>query len=42
MLCFDTLDPGTLALFRSLQDIEPLRDTRLVGGTALALQLGQP
>ena len=40
MLCFDTLDPGTLALFRSLQDIEPLRDTRLVGGTALALQLG--
>lgn len=39
-LFFETIDPATLSLLRRLQEETSLRDTRLVGGTALALQLG--
>jgi predicted nucleotidyltransferase component of viral defense system len=40
MLRTDTLEKHTLALLRKLQALEILGNTRLVGGTALALQLG--
>jgi len=40
MLYLETIAPGTLQLLRKLQAREELSDTRLVGGTALALQLG--
>lgn len=40
MLHFETLDPGTLRLLKELMALPLLKDTRLVGGTALALQLG--
>ena len=40
MLFLDTVEPGTLSLLRRLQSIPELAETRLVGGTALALQLG--
>lgn len=40
MLFTETLHPETLALLRNLQSIEELSQLRLVGGTALALQLG--
>jgi predicted nucleotidyltransferase component of viral defense system len=40
MLRTDTLEKSTLALLKKLQAMEILGNTRLVGGTALALQLG--
>lgn len=40
MLCLSTIEPSTLELLKKLQQLPELRDTRLVGGTALALQLG--
>jgi len=40
MLRTDTLEKNTLDLVKKLQSISCLRETRLVGGTALALLLG--
>ena len=40
MLFLDAITPGTLSLLKRLQSLPELEDTRLVGGTALALQLG--
>lgn len=40
MLQYKTIEPGTLQLLKDLQSIPLLQATRLVGGTALALQLG--
>ena len=40
MLCLDAVEPGTLALLRRIQSLPFMSHTRLVGGTALALQLG--
>ena len=40
MLQYQTIEPGTLQLLKSLQAIPLLQGLRLVGGTALALQLG--
>lgn len=40
MLHLSTIEPSTLELLRKLQQLPELRETRLVGGTALALQLG--
>ena len=40
MLFFQTVEPATLALLKRLQSAPFLAGTRLVGGTALALQLG--
>ena len=40
MLHYETIAPATLALLRGMMNEPLLADTRLVGGTALALQLG--
>lgn len=40
MLFFHVVEPGTLALLKRLQALPALAETRLVGGTALAMQLG--
>lgn len=40
MLFFETIEAQTLSLLKRLQALPELADTRLVGGTALALQLG--
>ena len=40
MLHLETIEPLTLALLKRLQALPVLAETRLVGGTALALQLG--
>lgn len=40
MLHYKTIDPGTLQLLKDLQADPLFKETRLVGGTALALQLG--
>lgn len=40
MLHLESIEPATLGLLRELQQMPVLADTRLVGGTALALQLG--
>ncbi|HQB87215.1 MAG: nucleotidyl transferase AbiEii/AbiGii toxin family protein [Bacteroidales bacterium] len=40
MLHFETIDPKTLDLLVRLQRIPALSGLRLVGGTALALQIG--
>ena len=40
MLHLSTVESTTLELLKKLQQLPELRDTRLVGGTALALQLG--
>ena len=40
MLQYKTIEPGTLQLLRELQSLPLMQGTRLVGGTALALQLG--
>ncbi|MDR0892483.1 MAG: nucleotidyl transferase AbiEii/AbiGii toxin family protein [Mediterranea sp.] len=40
MLYHSTIDPNTLGLLKRLQQLPVLQDTRLVGGTALALQMG--
>ena len=40
MLHFKTIEPATLGLLKSLMELPALRETRLAGGTALALQIG--
>lgn len=40
MLHYKTITAGTLQLLKELQALPSLQDTQLVGGTALALQLG--
>jgi Nucleotidyl transferase AbiEii toxin, Type IV TA system len=40
MLYQETVEPGTLALIKSLMEKDYLKDFTLVGGTALSLQLG--
>lgn len=40
MLQYRTVDPKTLELLRKLMSLTELQDFFLVGGTALALQLG--
>ena len=40
MLFLKTIETQTLSLLKRLQALPELADTRLVGGTALALQLG--
>lgn len=40
MLFYNTIEPKTLSLLKCLQQLPELSETRLVGGTALALQLG--
>ena len=40
MLHLEAVEPGTLALLRRIQALPFMSRTRLVGGTALALQLG--
>lgn len=38
MLHLAAVEPATLELLKKLQSLPELRNTRLVGGTALALQ----
>lgn len=40
MLHYETITPETHSLLEELSDLSVLKDARLVGGTALALQLG--
>ena len=40
MLFTNAIDLGTLVLLKKLQNLSALQSTRLVGGTALALQIG--
>lgn len=40
MLYYSTVESSTLELLKSLQELPSLKDTRLVGGTALSLQIG--
>ena len=40
MLHIESVEPSTLELLRRIQALPTLAETRLVGGTALALQLG--
>lgn len=40
MLHYETIEPATLELLKELQQLPELKDTRLAGGTALALQIG--
>ena len=40
MLQYQTIEPGTLQLLKSLQSMSMFQGLRLVGGTALALHLG--
>ena len=40
MLHVETVNPDTLALLKQIQSLGVLSETRLVGGTALALHLG--
>lgn len=40
MLFTETVNPSTLELLKHLQKLDELRGARLVGGTALALQIG--
>ncbi len=40
MLHLETIEPKTLELLRRLQSLSIFEHSRLVGGTALALQLG--
>ena len=40
MLHYETIHPDTLELLRKIQSLEMFANTRLVGGTALALQMG--
>lgn len=40
MLYLETVESSTLELLKKLQRLPVLEQTRLVGGTALALQLG--
>lgn len=40
MLSYETVEPRTLELLKSLMQEPAFNDMRLVGGTALALQYG--
>lgn len=40
MLHYETIDPETLGLLKSLQKVPAFSELRLVGGTSLALQIG--
>ena len=40
MLHYEIIQPDTLELLIKIQSLEMFRNLRLVGGTALALQLG--
>ncbi len=40
MLYYKTIEPKTLGVLKKIQQIEELSKVRLVGGTALALQIG--
>lgn len=40
MLYYETIHPNTLELLKKIQSLELFAETRLVGGTALALQIG--
>ncbi len=40
MLHFETIDSQTLDLLKRMQSLSIFSDLRLVGGTALALQIG--
>ena len=40
MLYYETIHPNTLELLKKIQSLEMFADTRLVGGTALAIQIG--
>ena len=40
MLYYKTIEPNTLGILKRIQQIEELSNVRLVGGTALALQIG--
>lgn len=40
MLYYETIHPDTLELLKKIQSLKLFADTRLVGGTALALQIG--
>lgn len=40
MLFKETVTPDTLKLLKTIQSLDEFRQTRLVGGTALALQIG--
>ncbi len=40
MLHYSTIDPATLELLKQIQSMEEFSELRLVGGTALALQIG--
>ena len=40
MLFYNTINAKTLSLLKRVQNLPDLAETRLVGGTALALQLG--
>ena len=40
MLSIETVEPNTLELIKDLMSVPVLKDMRLVGGTALALQYG--
>lgn len=40
MLHFETIDAKTLQLLKQLQSLQVFKELRLVGGTALALQIG--
>lgn len=40
MLHYETIRPDTLELLKKIQSLEMFKDARLVGGTALALQIG--
>lgn len=40
MLHYETILPSTLELLKKIQSLEIFKEARLVGGTALALQLG--
>ena len=41
MLYLETAESSTLELLKGLQGLDSLYNTRLIGGTALALQYGQ-
>jgi len=40
MLYYKTIEPGTLGILKKIQKIKEFSNLRLVGGTALALQIG--
>lgn len=40
MLHYETIYPNTLELLKKIQSLDMFKESRLVGGTALALQLG--